>query len=49
MLRVDEPGPLKNGHEVVKVTVNVADGDYAFRFIRRSFGRSRPCKANRHQ
>src|SRR6266478_5818491 len=49
MLRVDEPGPLKNGHEVVKVTVNVADGDYAFRFIRSVFCRSRPCHANQHK
>src|SRR5258705_10867809 len=49
MLCINEPGPLKNGHEVIKVTVNVRDGDDAFRFICRSLGRSRPCYANQHK
>src|SRR5882724_10338397 len=49
MLRVDEPGPLKNGHEVIKVTVNVADSDYAFRLIRSGFGGPRQCYASQHK
>jgi hypothetical protein len=49
MLGVDESGPLKNAHEVIKIAMNVTDGDYVFRFIRRGFGRSRPCQANQHQ
>jgi hypothetical protein len=38
MLSVDEPGPLKYGHKVIKVTMNVANRDYVFRFVRRGFG-----------
>src|ERR1700730_3104894 len=49
MVGVDEPGLVKNGHKVVKVTMNVANRDYVFRFVRRGFGRSRPGQANQHQ
>ncbi len=49
MLDVDESGPLKNAHKVIKIAMNIADGDYVFRFIRRGFGRSRPCQAYQHQ
>jgi hypothetical protein len=49
MLSVDEPGPLKNANKVIKVTMNVANRDYGFRFVRRGFGRSRPGQANQHQ
>jgi hypothetical protein len=34
MLRVDEPGLLENGDKVIKVAVNVTDGDYGLPLIR---------------
>src|SRR6266481_5773441 len=49
MLRVDEPSPLENDDKIIKVAMNVADGDYGLPLIRRGFGRSRPCQANQHQ
>jgi hypothetical protein len=47
MLRVDEPGPLENDDKVIKVAMNVADGDYGLPLIRRGFGR--PCPSHAYQ
>jgi hypothetical protein len=49
MLRVDEPGALENGDKVIKVAVNVTDGDYGLPLIRWGFGRFRPCQDDQHQ
>src|ERR1700674_1710926 len=48
VLRVDEPSPLENDDEIIKVAMNVADGDYGLPLIRRGFGRSRPCQASQY-
>jgi len=34
VLLVYQAGPLENGDEVIKVTVDVADGDYGFWGVR---------------
>jgi hypothetical protein len=49
MLRVDEPGPLENDDEVIKVAMNVADGDYGLPLIRWGFGRPCPSQAYQYQ
>jgi hypothetical protein len=49
MLRVDEPSPLETDDEIIKIAMNVADGDYRLLLIRGGFARSRPCQANQHQ
>jgi hypothetical protein len=49
MLRVDEPGPLENDDKVIKVAMNVADGDYGFPLIRWGFGKPCPSHAYKYQ
>jgi hypothetical protein len=45
MLRIDESDPLENDGKVIKVAMNVADGDYGLPLIRWGLGRPSPGQA----
>jgi hypothetical protein len=47
MLRVNETGPLENDDKVVKIAMNVANGDYGIPLIR--WGFARPCPSRAYQ
>jgi hypothetical protein len=49
MLRIDESDPLENDDKVIKVAMNVADGDYGLPLIRWGFGRPGPSHAYQYQ
>jgi hypothetical protein len=49
VLLIYKTGVLENGDEVVKVTVDVGDGDYGFRRLRWGLGWSRPRQPRRQQ
>src|SRR5271167_1693711 len=49
VLLVDQTGALENGDEVVKVTVDIGNGNHGFGWLRRSLRWSRPRQSGRHQ
>ncbi len=49
ILGIDKSGVAKNGHEVVEVIVDIADGDHRVRRFHRSLCRSRPRWDRGHQ
>jgi hypothetical protein len=49
MLRVDETGPLENDDKVIKVAMNVADGNNGLPLIRWGFGGPCPSRAYQKQ